>query len=67
MVVQLCFSLNHYYKKILKSGWLSTVLISALIGQCNRTVHRSCALKWPFFTAGKKTLGIFFCLNFKKA
>ena len=25
--------------KISKSHWLSTVLISALIGQCNRTVH----------------------------
>ena len=24
--------------KIFKSDWLSTVLISALIGQCNRTV-----------------------------
>ena len=30
---------NHNYRnnKILKSDWLSTVLISALIGQCNRT------------------------------
>ena len=31
--------LNHNYKKILKSDWLSTVLISALTGQRNRTVH----------------------------
>ena len=28
---------NYHNNKILKSGWLSTVLISALIGQCNRT------------------------------
>ena len=27
------------YNKILKSDWLSTVLISALIGQFNRTVR----------------------------
>ena len=57
MVVQLCFSFNHYYKKILKSDWLSTVLISALIGQCNRTVDRSWALKWPFLKLGKKLSG----------
>ena len=30
---------NHNYNKILKSDWLSTVPISALISQCNRTVH----------------------------
>ena len=30
---------NHNYNKIHKSDWLSTVLISTLIGQCNRTVH----------------------------
>ena len=29
-------SINHNYNKIVKSDWLSTVLISALIGQCNR-------------------------------
>ena len=32
-------SLNNYYNKILKSDKLSTVLILALIGQCNRTVR----------------------------
>ena len=32
-------SINHNYNKILKSDWLSTVLISALIGLCNRTAH----------------------------
>ena len=26
--------INHNYNKIFKSDWLSTVLISALIGQC---------------------------------
>ena len=38
--VVLSFSYNHNseYNKILKSDWLSTVLISALIGQCNRTI-----------------------------
>ena len=30
---------NHNYNKILKSDWLSTALISALIGQLNRTVR----------------------------
>ena len=33
------FDVNHNYNKILKSDWLSTGLISALIGQFNRTVH----------------------------
>ena len=33
------YSITHNYNKILKSDWLSTVLISALIGQCKRTVH----------------------------
>ena len=64
MVVQLCFLFNHYYNKILKSDWLSTVLISALIGQCNRTVHCLCALKCPFFTAGKKKLSGFLLFEF---
>ena len=32
-------SINHNYNKILKSDWLSTALISALIGQFNRTVR----------------------------
>ena len=31
--------LNHNYNKIFKSDWLSTALISALIGQFNRTVR----------------------------
>ena len=30
---------NHNYNKIVKSDWLSTALISALIGQLNRTVR----------------------------
>ena len=30
---------HHNYNKILKSDWLSTALISALIGQLNRTVR----------------------------
>ena len=32
-------SINHNYNKIVKSDWLSTALISALIGQFNRTVR----------------------------
>ena len=49
-----CFSTNYYYNhnynKILKSDWLSTALISALIGQFNRTVRAiTRALKWLFF------------------
>ena len=30
---------NHNYNKIVKCDWLSTALISALIGQFNRTVR----------------------------
>ena len=30
---------NHNYNKIVKSDWLSTALISTLIGQFNRTVR----------------------------
>ena len=42
---------NHNYNKILKSDWLSTALISALIGQFDRTVRAfTRALKWLFFS-----------------
>ena len=33
------FCLNHNYNKIVKSDWLSTALISALIGKFNKTVR----------------------------
>ena len=33
------YNSNHDYNKILKSDWLSTALISALIGQLNRTLR----------------------------
>ena len=33
------YKINHNYNKILKSDWLSTALISALIGQFDRTVR----------------------------
>ena len=36
--------INGNYRKILKSDWLSVVLIAAFIDQCNRTVH--VMLKW---------------------
>ena len=38
-VAILDYFVNHNYNKILKSDWLSTALISALIGQFNRTVR----------------------------
>ena len=52
---------NHNCNKILKSDWLSTVLISALIGQFNGTVR----IVHCFFTASKKTLN-FLCADKKK-
>ena len=33
-----CFQFNHNYNKTVKSDWLSTALISTLIGQFDRTV-----------------------------
>ena len=59
--------------KILRTDWLSIVLISAQIGQCNRTVHvmhkyldstrhRTRALKWLFSLLAKKLV-----FNFKKS
>ena len=32
-------AINHNYNKIVKSDWLSTALISALIGEFNRTIR----------------------------
>ena len=58
---------NHNYNKILKSDWLSTPLISALIGQFNRTVRAiTSALKWLFFTTSIKKFGISSVLILKK-
>jgi len=57
---------NHNHNKILESDWLSAALISALIGQFNRTVRVIMrALKWHFFTASKK-IGISSVLILKK-
>ena len=36
---RVCFQFNHNYNKIVKSDWLSTALILALIGQFDRTVR----------------------------
>ena len=59
------YSRNHNYNKILKSDWLSTVLISALTGQFDKTVRAiTRALKWLFFNASKK-LGIS-CISIQK-
>ena len=56
---------NHNYKKIPKFDWLSTALISALIGQCHyasglsnwkvRAIARA-QINGFFFTANKKLL-----------
>ena len=56
---QVHFTFNHNYNKILESDCLSTVLISALMGQCNRTVHATARvlLNGLFFTDRKKPLG----------
>ena len=62
---------NHIYNKILKSDWLSTVLISALIGQ-----YVSCLSNWIvrditrvpaflFFTQQKNSWN-FLCFDLKK-
>ena len=50
------FNVNHNYNKIVKSDWLSTALISALIGQFNRTVRVLTCLY--FFTASETKFGI---------
>ena len=39
IIIIIIIIINHNYNKILKSDWLSTALISALIGQFNRTVR----------------------------
>ena len=39
IVLFIYLSINQNYNKIVKSDWLSTALISALIGQFNRTVR----------------------------
>ena len=65
---------NHNYNKIVKSDWLSTALISAFIGQFNRTVRLSNwivrvitrALKWLFFSLRAKQNFEFLVFWFKK-
>ena len=37
--IEYYYNINHNYNRIVKSDWLSTALISALIGQFNRTVR----------------------------
>ena len=61
------YSSNNNYSKILKSDWLSTVLISALTGQFKRKVRAiTRALKWLFFTASKKTWNLL-CFDSQKS
>ena len=64
---------HHNYNKILKSDWLSTPLISALIGQyasclSNWTVRAiTRALKWLFFSLLAKKSWNFLCFDLKRA
>ena len=60
--------INHYFNKILKSDWLSTVLISALIGRCNRTVRTITLLRLNgcFSPTSKKITWNFLCFKFIK-
>ena len=71
-------NVRHNYNKILKSNWLSTVLISVIVGQCNRTVrviageHVNVLFCFCLFVClfvfsllAKYTLNIFY-FNFKK-
>ena len=59
--------INHNYNKIVKSDWLSTALILALIGQFNRTVRAiTRALKWLFFSLLAKQNFEFLVFSFKK-
>ena len=55
------YSTNHNYNKIVKSDWLSTALISALIGQFNSTVRVAF-----FFTASKTKFRIS-CFDLKNS
>ena len=67
---------NHKYKKILKSDWLSTALISALIVECNRTLRvipistrhhaRLNGFCFLFSLLAKKSWN-FLCFDFKKS
>ena len=57
---------NHNYNKILKSDWLSTALISALIGQSNRTV-RVLTKQDITYAPSRASLNGFFSLLAKKS
>ena len=67
---------NHSCNKILKSDWLSTALVSALVGQFNRAVGAiTFMLKWILISASQKKLkfllfwfkkGAFYITNFVK-
>ena len=39
IIIMIIIIILTIYNKIVKSDWVSTALISALIGQFNRTVH----------------------------
>ena len=67
LLIEKDFSFNHNDNKIVKSDCLSTALISALIGQFNRTVRAiTRALKWLFFSLLAKQDFEFLVFWFKK-
>ena len=58
---------NHNYNKFLKSDWLSTALISALIEHFKRTVRvMSRSLNGFFLLLAKKKAWNFLCFDLKK-
>ena len=65
---QILLFINHNINKILKSDWLSTVLISALIGQCYRTVRTITltSLNGSFSPNSKKITWNFLSFKFTK-
>ena len=52
---------NHNYNKIVKSDWLSTALISALIGQ-----YASCLSNWTVRAITRELKWLFFSLLAKQ-
>ena len=60
------FCINHNYNKILRSDWPSAVQISALIGQCNKTVRVMLVSNCNRARTDGKDNQIILCFNFQK-
>ena len=60
------FSINHNDNKILRSDWPSAVQISALIGQCNKTVRVMLVSNCNRARTDGKNNQIILCFNFQK-